>query len=66
MTRMDPVTGSVIVAAIAAAASVGSSIINARTSADKLRDTETIRLNTETIRKQRLKIIDLGGDPDDL
>jgi hypothetical protein len=56
---VDPVTGSVIVAAIAALASIGNAIINARGSAERLRADERER-------KYRAKITDLGGDPDDV
>lgn len=55
---MDPVTGSVIVAAVAAGASIANSVINARSSAERLR-------SDDTIRKLRALVTRLGGDPDE-
>lgn len=55
---MDPVLGSVVVALIASAGALGTAVITARNSADRLSDKDLIRRLSNLVTK-------LGGDPDD-
>lgn len=56
---MDPVLGTVLVALIGSTGAIGTAVITARSSADRLRDADIIR-------RLRKRIEDLGGLHDDI